>query len=356
MTMMMPRRGRPSRSAILAAVDEGVEELDRIGGLPTPLENQDIWGDIWKEESHHSTAIEGNTLLLRQVQLLLDTGKVTGPPKDLSEILEVQAYAEAAKWVYEQALPGGDWEPSARISLTEVREIHRLVVEPVWRHFPPDDLQPGEGPGGFRLHDIRAFSGGMTPPPFPEVPALVADWVASADAPTADGSHVIEAVAALHARFEQIHPFRDGNGRTGRLLLNLLLVRSGYPPAIILKQDRERYLAALRRADPVRRTGALAMMMPEGDEPQRPDHGALTELIARAVKHSIDRFLLPGLAGPHRMLPLSALASAEITAIGLRRAAERGRLVAQQRGGRWYSTRRAVDSYLDSRTQGRRRG
>ena len=58
-----------------------------------------------------------------------------------------------------------------------------------------------------------------------------------------------EALAACHCRFEQIHPFLDGNGRAGRLILNLVLIRLGYPPVIVYKRDRERYLQALRRAD-----------------------------------------------------------------------------------------------------------
>jgi len=356
MTMLMATRGRPSRIAILSAVDEGVRELERIGGLPTPSESASIWEGMWQEEAHHSTAIEGNTLLLKQVRVLLDTGVVTGPPKELKEILEVQAYADAARWTYEQALPHGDWQPERSISLTEIREIHRRVVEPVWLHFPPDDLLPGESPGSFRLHDIQPFQGGLRPPPFPEVPARIHDWTELACRDTAHGTHALEALAVLHALFEQIHPFIDGNGRVGRLLLNLLLVRHGYPPAIVLKQERTKYLRALQRADPVRRVGQLTMMMPEGDEPQRPDYGPLTEVVARAVKRSIDRFLLPGLAGPHRLLPLSALVRDDISAIGLRRAAERGRLVAENRDGRWYSTGRAVDEYLASRTQGRQRG
>jgi fido (protein-threonine AMPylation protein) len=355
-TMVVPVRGRPSRAAILSAVDDGVHELERIGGLPTPFESAAIWEGMWQEEAHHSTAIEGNTLLLKQVRILLDTGIVTGPAKELKEILEVQAYADAARWTYEQALPHGDWQPGRTIGLTEIREVHRRVVEPVWLHFPPDDLLPGETPGSFRLHDIHPFQGGLRPPPFPEVAVLLHDWIEAACADVPEGMHALEALAILHARFEQIHPFIDGNGRVGRLLLNLLLVRHGYPPAIVLKQERSKYLRALQRSDPVRSVGQLSLMMPEGDEPHRPEYGPLTEVVARAVKRSIDRFLLPGLAGPHRLLPISALVRDEISAVALRRAAERGRLVAEHRDGRWYSTTRAVDDYLRSRRQGRRRG
>ena len=109
MTMTMPGRGRPSRAAVFSAVDDGVRELARVGGLPSPAENAAIWKDIWYEEAHHSTAIEGNTLLLKQVRVLLETGVVTGPARELREFLEVQAYGEAARWVYSQALAATEW-------------------------------------------------------------------------------------------------------------------------------------------------------------------------------------------------------------------------------------------------------
>jgi hypothetical protein len=348
------RRGRPSRSAIFAAVDEGVDELLRIGGLPAPSENEAIWADIWHEETHHSTAIEGNTLLLDQVRALLERGVVTGAPKALREILEVQAYAEAARWVYEQARPGAEWSAGEILTLTEVRELHRLVIGPVWLHFPPANLVPEEGPGAFRRHGIRPFASGLMPPSFTEVPALVHDWLRNANVLPSGDRHPIEHLAELHARFEQIHPFFDGNGRVGRLLLNLMLVRRQYPPAVLLKRDRRRYLAALSAADDVRRVGNLAMMMPEGTEARRPNYLPLAELIARAVRHGLDRFLLPGLAGPHRMLPITALADNRVSLLALRRAAEKGRLRAQVKGGRWYSTKQSVDVYLASRRRGKR--
>ncbi|MEA2313159.1 MAG: hypothetical protein QOE28_3127 [Solirubrobacteraceae bacterium] len=91
-----------------------------------------------------------------------------------------------------------------------------------------------EGRGSFREHDIESFPDGMQPPLWPEVPALMRDWVTVArKVREVDDATVIERLAELHVRFEQIHPFLDGNGRAGRLILNLILVRLGYPPAII---------------------------------------------------------------------------------------------------------------------------
>lgn len=156
------------------------------------------------------------------------------------------------------------------------------------------------------------------------------DWLSEANDPPPAGEHPVQRIAGLHAGFERIHPFRDGNGHTGRLAMNLMLVRRGYAPAIIYKRDRSRYLRALDRAD-------------------RGDAGPLAELVARAVKDSIDRSLLPALAGPHRLLPLAGLTRRDMTILALRRAAEKGRLQAQRRTAGWYSTKVWVDRYARSR-------
>lgn len=333
MAMEMPQRGRPARGAVFDAVDREIEELRRIGGLPAPFEARDIWKGIWYEEAHHSTAIEGNTLLLKQVRALLEEGRAVGN-EELAQYLEVQGYAEAAEWVYEQATKAVSWAPTDHITLTELRHIHRTLVEAVWKVKPPDQLLPGEGPGSFRLHDVDTFVGGMKPPPFTDIHALVTDWIRDANAAPSPGQHLMEHLAQLHARFEQIHPFRDGNGRAGRLALNLLLVRRGYAPAVIYKRDRPKYLAALRRAD-------------------RGNFGSLAELVARAVKDGLDRFLLPALAGPHRLLPLPALATRDLSLLALRRAAQAGRLRATHQNGRWYSTKQDVTAYKRSRRRGR---
>lgn len=340
-------RGRPSRLAVFDRLDRAVEELNGVGGLPHPAEAEGIWDGIWFEETHHSTAIEGNTLILKEVKTLLEEGRAVGE-KELREYLEVQGYADAARWVYQRAHHTALAVPEDIVALSELREIHDLVVRPVWLHFPPESQDQSEGPGSFRRHDIEPFTGGMKPPPWPDVPARVMDWLAGANdvndyaaAWLAEGmplshatDHPVARVADLHAAFERIHPFRDGNGRAGRLVMNLMLVRLGYPPAVIYKKDRAKYLHGLDRAD-------------------KRDPGPLAELVARAVIHGINRFLLPALAGPQRLVPLAALADRDISLIALRRAADRGRLRALRRRDQWYSTRKWVNEYKSSRQRGR---
>jgi len=327
-----PRRGRPSRTAVYERLRVEIGELrEKLGGLPSPEEAEGIWRGIWLEEAHHSTAIEGNTLVLKQVEKLLDEGRAVGN-KELSEYLEVHGYADAANWVYGHGIRPGDWGGEELINLSEVRQVHSLAMTPVWKVTPHPQATPRERPGSFREHDIEPFPGGMRLPEWTEVPVLARDWIADADALRgADESTIAEALAVLHARFEQVHPFLDGNGRTGRLLLNLLLVRLGYPPAIIYKGDRSRYLAALRRAD--------------GGDP-----GPLGEFLARAVLDNLYKFVVPAIAGPARLVPLPALATRELSANALRVAAVRGRLkAAKAADGTWRSSTAWVKEYVASR-------
>jgi Fic/DOC family len=328
-----PAPGRRSRAAIYRQLDEAVDELrTRLGGLPTPIEAEDIWGDIWYQEAHNSTAIEGNTLVLREVEALLREGRAVGD-KQLAEYLEVRGYADAAQWVYQQGRASGDWTTGELITLTEVRHVHAVAMTKVWEVAPHPDAGPSEGPGSFRQHNIQPFPGGMRPPDWPDVPAQMTDWVQRVAELRAHGESFPEALARLHADFERIHPFLDGNGRAGRLLTNLILIRSGYPPAIIRKGDRSGYLRHLQRAD-------------------AGDPGPLGEFLARAIIDTLMRFIVPAVAGPARLVPLGALATRDLSARALRAAAERGRLRAQRDvRGQWRSTRYWVDDYRSSRYQ-----
>ncbi len=307
------------------------ELRDRLGGLPSDAEAEGIWRDIWLEEAHHSTAIEGNTLVLKQVEALLSEGRAVGN-KELREYMEVRGYANAADWVYGRGVEAGDWSVGELISLTELRHLHMLVMGPVWDVAPHPQGTAREATGAFREHDIQPFPGGMQPPPWPEVPVRVQDWLAQARSlREVDDLGLAERLASVHSSFERIHPFLDGNGRTGRLALNLLLVRMGIPPAIIYKGGRRRYLAGLRRAD-------------------QGDLGPLGEFLARAILDNLYKFIVPAIAGPARLVPLPALATEALSANALRVAAVRGRLkAAKAADGAWRSSRSWVDEYEASR-------
>lgn len=261
---------------------------------------------------------------------MLREGRAVGS-KQLAEYLEVTGYAEAARWVYGQALePGHDPGPEL-LTLTEIRHVHRVAMTPVWDSAPHPDAGSDEGPGAFRRHDIRPFPSGMQPPTHVLVEPLLRDWLDQVDRVPDGEGHLMEGLAALHCRFEQIHPLLDGNGRTGRLLLNLLLARLSYPPAIVQKRERSRYLDALRSAD----SGRL---------------GPLAELVARAVLDNLYRFVVPALAGPARLVPLAALERPDVSRVALRNAAQRGRLQATRGAdGQWRSSRVWVDEYLVDR-------
>jgi hypothetical protein len=327
-------RGRPSRETVYRRLESSVADIHaRFGGLPTPEEAAGIWSDIWHLEAHHSTALEGNTLILRQVEVLLDEGRSVGA-KPLKDYLEVKGYGQAAEWVYGHAIRPGDWAAEGLVSMREIRIIHQLAMAPVWEIAPHADATEREAPGMFREHDLHPFGAGMAPPSWALVPSAMQDWLDQVRdvTPLLTGAHasarpMSEILAELHNRFERVHPFIDGNGRAGRLVMNLMLVRLGYPPAVILKSRRDRYLDAMQKAD-------------------SDDFAPLGEMIARAIYDNINRFILPAVAGEGGLVPLPALVSPTFSLAALTQAAQRGRLDAiQAPDGTWRSSKKAVAEY-----------
>jgi Fic family protein len=305
---------------------------DQLGGLPPSVRASAIWRNIWLEETHHSTALEGNTLTSRELFELIEHGVATGS-KDLVYYLEVQGYARAAEWVYGQAVADSQTSdhPWTLFSLQHVRQIHTELVGLVWSVRP---LIGAGSPGEWRRGSVAILGSPVKPPPPALVGSLVDEWLQAVRGGPQPDQHPVEWAARLHADFEAIHPFPDGNGRAGRLIMSYLLLLNGYPPAIIFASQRSRYIRALQRAQTEK------------------DYHGLIELVARAVLDNLNRLLLPQLAGDETYLPLSALAEGTpYSANYLRKLADRGKLRALKQAGRWMSTRRHIDEYVASKSK-----
>ena len=312
----MSKRGRPSLQELLERLDEHVELLHKeLGGLPRAVEADEILRDIWIDDVHNSTAIEGNTMTRAQVEALVDRRRASGK---LVESMEVEAYARGADWVYQHALDYRGVPPAV------VREIHKHVVTLPWQIDPPATR---DDPGAWRRGGVKIRAVRVSPPA--AIDAEIQAW--SDSTKNAGDRHPVVHAAMHHAWFERIHPFVDGNGRVGRLLLNFLLLQNRYPPAVILAANRRTYLQALESAD-------------EG----RP--GPLGEVVARAVEGTLNRFLIPRLAGDAKLIPLSALAPHSSYSAGyLKILVDRGRLRAILQGKIWLSSRAWLAQYEASR-------
>ena len=303
---------------LLGRLSAAERALGRLDGAAVLLPRQELFLYMYvRKEAVLSSQIEGTQSTLADL-LRFETEAQSGQPID--DIREVSNYVDAMMYGLERL-------EEFPLSLRLIRELHARL------------LQSGRGekkdPGEFRrsqnwIGGTRPGNALFVPPPVSELDACLDAFERFIHETESRLPPLIKA-GLLHVQFETIHPFLDGNGRTGRLLVNLLLVRLGYPPAIIFKRDRSKYLRALARAD-------------------NGDPGALGELMARAVLDNLLRFVVPAVAGPQRLVLLASLAGKDLRQEALRAAIERGRLRAQKGSdGQWRSTRQWVDEYLESR-------
>jgi Fic family protein len=200
--------------------------------------------------TYHSTAIEGNTLTQSETQIVLEKGITIGG-KSVLEHLEVIGHKEALDFVYQ--LTG----PTEPIGEREIRDIHSLVMK-------------GQGhpdTGAYRRLNVKAAGTDFAYPDHLHVPELMSKFVELFNLQTDE--HPVYRATGAHAFFVTIHPFRDGNGRVGRLLMNLLLLRCGYPIAVIPVERREEYIDSLVEAQ------------------QGASHARLLQLMVDAVEASL---------------------------------------------------------------------
>ncbi|CUS03799.2 conserved protein of unknown function [Candidatus Promineifilum breve] len=304
-------------SRLLIRLHTKKAELDARRPLPAPAVRR-LEEQLAVEWTYNSNAIEGNTLTLRETQLILEQGVTIGG-KSLREHFEVVNHREAIGLV--ESLAAGN-EP---ITPGTVRRLHALVMARI------DD----ENAGQYRQLPVRIVGASFDPPPAWEVASRLTDW-ADWLAGQEDRGEPVELAAVAHHRLVAIHPFLDGNGRTSRLVMNLILLRAAYPPAIIARANRAQYYRALAAAD-------------------RGDATSLTNLVGRAVERSLMLYLeattpqtVPPLPGDEWLPLREAAQNSPYSQEYLSLLARTGRLEAIKRGRNWYTTRRAVETYSQS--------
>ena len=228
--------------------------LDECSPLPDALvRNLDGWFRV--ELTYTSNAIEENTLGRRETALVIEKGLTVGG-KSLLEHLEAVNHAHALDWVRKQVKR----KPH---SLTEkdILHVHYLITKGI------DDLNAG----CYRVTPVRISGSAVVLPNPRRVPDLMNGFVKWLRLAT--DLHPVEMAAEAHYRLVTIHPFTDGNGRTARLLMNMVLLMSGYPAAIIRKRDRLAYIDSLEKAQ----LGG--------------SKDAYLKIVTRAVNRSLDIYL-----------------------------------------------------------------
>lgn len=205
---------------LFASVDMMKAELERRRPL-TSGELKRLQDEFLVEFTYNSNAIEGNTLTLQETAMVLEG--LTIDQKPLKDHLEAVGHRDAFLYVISLV--------SDKVSISEriIREIHALVLMN-----KPDDK------GVYRRIPVKIMGAHYEPPQPYLVPIQMEQLVGEL---SRDNRHTIEKAALFHLNFEGIHPFIDGNGRTGRLLLNLMLMQAGYPPIDVKFSDRRKYYA-----------------------------------------------------------------------------------------------------------------
>ncbi len=208
-------------------VDELKKTLD--GKRPIPKETlRSLEESINLEWTFNSNGIEGNTLTLRETQIVLEGITVGG--KSIKEHLEAINHEKAIIYLNELV------KENNPITEWNIKNIHQLVLKEI------DD----ENAGRYRRENVTIKGAAHTPPDYLKVPELMEKLILNYE--NWNGFHPIIQAALLHGELLKIHPFVDGNGRTSRLLMNLDLMNHGFNPVIIKKEDRLEYYETLDKA------------------------------------------------------------------------------------------------------------
>jgi Fic family protein len=271
------------------------------------------------EWTYNSNSIEGNTMSLRETQMVIQEG-ITIKGKSLREHFETHNHDKAIDYLY--SIVDDDYN----LRSIDILSLHGLVVRSI-----EDDFA-----GRIRNGGVRITGANFTPPNANKVPDLLDELIDFINTNPLQLND-IELATVFHHKLVWIHPFFDGNGRTVRLAMNLLLMRSGFPPAIILKNDRKKYYEALNQAN--------------GGNYQK-----LTLLMCQSLERTLNIYInaLPG--NDKEYVAISNLVQEPNMPYGqeyISLLARTGKIDAYKEGRNWLTTREAVEDYMATRKRKR---
>ena len=291
-------------SLLLKRIEEKKKRLDDLRPLSKDALKK-LLEDIRLRHTYHSDAIEGNTLTLRETKLVLEEGVTIGG-KSLKDHIEARNDAEAFDLIIELV------NEKKSISQDVIQRIHEMVTKGILKDS-----------GKYRTGNVRITGSSTTPPTYSKIVKLMDEYVQNIKKIKLNP---IKKAAFIHHGLVWIHPFYDGNGRVARLLNNFYLMKKGYPPIVLKKEDRKKYYNALNKAD-------------------HGDLSSFANFVARAVNESLQYYISAFIEEEH-LVSLRELAKySPYSQDYLSLRARQGKLDAVKIDNVWHSSKKALDNY-----------
>lgn len=271
------------------------------------------------EWTYNSNSIEGNTLSLRETQMVLQEG-ITIKGKSLREHFEAHNHDKAIDYLFSII------NDNYVLRSIDILSLHGLVLRSI-----EDDFA-----GRIRNGGVRISGANFVPPNANKVSDYLDELIDFVNTNPLELND-IELATIFHHKLAWIHPFFDGNGRTVRLSMNLLLMRCGFPPAIILKNDRKKYYEALNQAN-------------------NGNYQKLMLLMCQALERSLNIYLNAMPDNDNDFQKISDIVSEPSSPYGqeyVSLLARTGKIDAYKEGRNWYTTKEAIEDYIENRQRKR---
>lgn len=268
------------------------------------------------EWTYNSNSIEGNTLTLRETQMVLQEG-ITVKGKSLREHFEAKNHEKAIDYLYSLV------NENYTLRSIDILSLHELVLRMIEDEFA----------GRIRNGGVRITGANFVPPNANKVSDLLDELIDFVNSNPL-GLNDIELATVFHHKLVWIHPFFDGNGRTVRLAMNLLLMRKGFPPAIILKNDRKKYYEALNQANSGNYQKLMLLMSQALER-------TLNIYISSLPDNDYDFQEISNIVSEPNELPYGQ----EYISL----LARQGKIDAHKEGRNWFTTKKAIEEYMANR-------